>query len=170
MIDLLPSDWQVICRRVTDLALPIFRIPFNTRLRSEIISSLLEIETAKYYKETGHNIKNATTDQEPDLFFLDSNTPLEIKVTKSKKNIKWMGNKISKRESQFVLIVWDDVVPDLYNAEKGLKFYATTMHLTPSDWSSDEYSYHASFLSFKDIESKHRIDLVGSKTVMSEYR
>ena len=81
-----------------------------------------------------------------------------------------MGNKISKRESQFVLIVWDDVVPDLYNDEKGLKFYATTMYLTPSDWSSDEYSYHASFLSFKDIESKHRVDLVGSKTVMSEYR
>ena len=80
MIDLLPSDWDIICRRVTDIALPIFRIPFNTRLRSEIISSLFEIETAKYYKQTGHNIKNAANDQEPDLFFLDSNTPLEIKV------------------------------------------------------------------------------------------
>ena len=170
MLEFLPNDWNIICKRVTDLALPIFRIPFNTRLRSEIISSLFEIETAKYYKENNTNIRNATTDQEPDLFFLDSNTPLEIKVTKSKKNIKWMGNKISKRESQFVLVIWDDVVPDLYNTNTGLKFYATTMYLTPSDWSSDEYSYHASFLSFKDIENKNRIDLVGSKSVMTEYR
>lgn len=170
MLELLSNDWNIICKRVTDLALPIFHIPFNTRLRSEIISSLFEIETAKYYKENNTNIRNATTDQEPDLFFLDSNTPLEIKVTKAKKNIKWMGNKISKRESQFVLVIWDDVVPDLYNTNIGLKFYATTMYLTPSDWSSDEYSYHASFLSFKDIENKNRIDLVGSKSVMTEYR
>ena len=171
MIDLLPSDWDIICRRVTDIALPIFRIPFNTRLRSEIISSLFEIETAKYYKQTGHNIKNAANDQEPDLFFLDSNTPLEIKVTKSKKNIKWMGNKISKRESQFILIVWEENSPNLITSEKGLKFYITTVYLTPEDWTgkNDGYTYHASFLSYNNIRDKNRTDLVGNEIILEEY-
>ena len=65
------SDWAIIAEQVTKHTLPIFSIPFNTRLKSEIISSLFEIEAAKYFQSQGYNVKNATTDREPDLFFED---------------------------------------------------------------------------------------------------
>ena len=163
-MNLYPNDFDIICQNVTNLALPIFAIPFNTRLRSEIISSLFEIESAKYFT----NVKNATADHEPDLLFLESNTPLEIKVTKNKPYLKWMGNKISKKESQFVLIVWDDLEPNLYSTNKGLKFYITTTYLKPENWASDDpYTYHASFLSYNNIDNK--IDLIGSKNKLKEY-
>jgi hypothetical protein len=169
-IKLKQSDWKAIASRVTNRAMPIFEIPFNTRLRSEIISSLFEIETASYYKENGYNIKNASNDAEPDILFIDSNTPLEIKVTKDKGNNKWMGNKISKKESQFVLIVWDEIAPNLYNSNRALRFYITTTYLTPNDWSgkNDGYSYHASFLSMNVIRDK-REDLVGEEYMLSEF-
>lgn len=164
-------DWHNICQNVTNIALPIFNIPFNTRLRSEIISSLFEIESARYYKSQGYSVNNASHDGEPDLFFLDYNQPLEIKVTKKKKQIKWMGNKISKKDSQFVLIVWDEKDPNLYNDHKTLDFYITTTHLTPNDWSGsdDGYTYHASFLSWKDIISKEKEDLIGKSMALQEY-
>ena len=166
-----PSDWDTISQKVTSLALPIFKTPFNTRLRSEIISSLFEIESAKYYKQQGYSVKNASHDGEPDLFFLDNNQPLEIKVTKKKKQIKWMGNKISKKESQFVLIVWDEKEPNLYDSDRRLEYYITTTHLTPNDWSGDDgYSYHASFLSWKHLINKDKEDLIGNPIVLKEYR
>ena len=171
MINLNPTDWDSIARRVTNKALPIFEIPFNTRLKSEIISSLFEIETASYYKENGYNIKNASNYSEPDIFFIDSNTPLEIKVTKDKSSIKWMGNKISKKESQFVLIVLNEVESNLFSTDKGLKFYITTVYLTPEDWSGkdDGYSYHASFLPFSVVQSKEKTNLVGNEKKLCEY-
>ena len=164
VIPLKSIDWQVICQNVTNTALPIFQTPFNTRLKSEIISSLFEIETAKHY-----NIQNAKNDHEPDLLFHDK--PLEVKVTKHKNSLKWMGNKISKRESQFVLIVWDEKNPDLISTDKGLKFFITTLYLTPEDWTgkNDGYTYHASFLSFNSIRDKNRIDLIGNENVLEEY-
>ena len=166
LIDLKSEDWHTICQNVTNLALPIFDIPFNTRLKSEIISSLFEIESAKHY-----NIPNAKNDAEPDLFFTEYNKPVEIKVTKSKKSIKWMGNKISKKESQFVLIVWEEKNPDLLSSHKGLKFYVTTMYLTPEDWTGkdDGYTYHASFLSYNSIRNKEKKILIGQENVLEEY-
>lgn len=166
LIDLKTEDWQNICQNVTDLALPIFNIPFNTKLKSEIISSLFEIETAKYY-----NIPNAKNDSEPDLFFKEYNKPIEIKVTKYKKSIKWMGNKISKRESQFILIVWDEKNPDLLSSNRGLKYYITTMYLTPEDWTgkNDGYTYHASFLSYNSIKNKEKKILIGQENILEEY-
>ena len=166
LINLKSEDWKTICQNVTNFALPIFEIPFNTKLKSEIISSLFEIESAKHY-----NIPNAKNDTEPDLFFTEYNKPVEIKVTKNKKSIKWMGNKISKRESQFVLIVWEEKNPDLLSFNKGLKFYITTMYLTPEDWTgkNDGYSYHASFLSYNSIRDKDKIILIGQENVLEEY-
>jgi hypothetical protein len=166
MIELKPDDWRIICQNVTNLAMPIFQIPFSTKLKSEIISSLFEIESAKHY-----NIPNAKNDTEPDLFFPEYNQPVEIKVTKHKKSVRWMGNKISKRESQFVLIVWDEKNPDLMTNTNGLKFYITTMYLTPDDWTGkdDGYSYHASFLSFNSLKDKNKIDLIGRENILEEY-
>ena len=160
MIELVASDWRTIAQSVTELAVPIFTIPFNTRLKSEIISSLFEIESAKYFQEQGHRVKNATTDREPDLFFLDTNTPVEIKVTQKKKHLKWMGNKVSKRESQFVLISWEQ-------ADNAINYYITSTYLGQSNWSTDEYSYNATFLSWKNLNN--RKDIIGSKDIPERF-
>jgi hypothetical protein len=113
-------------------------------------------------------VKNALNDSEPDLFFTDLEKPVEIKVTKFRGTPKWMGNKISKKESQFVLIVWDEVITNLYDNKVGLKFYVTTTYLTPDNWSGqDGYEYHASFLSLNNIREK--VDLVGNVDILKEY-
>jgi hypothetical protein len=169
MIELSKDHWGDICQNVTNIAVPIFHIPFNTRLKSEIVSTLFEIESAKYYRKIGIKVKNALNDSEPDLFFTDLEKPVEIKVTKFRGTPKWMGNKISKKESQFVLIVWDEVITNLYDNKVGLKFYVTTTYLTPDNWSGqdDGYEYHASFLSMNNI--RERVDLIGNPDILQEY-
>jgi hypothetical protein len=168
-VNLQPTDWSNICANVTAIALPFFHIPFPTTVKSAILSSLFEIEAAKYYQSKGVSVKNSANDTEPDLFFQATQTSVEIKVTKLSKTIKFRGNKVSKRESQFVMIIWDEAEPDLYNTNKRLKFYVTTTYLTPSDWSGDIENYNASFLHYKDIENKVE-DLVGNRTVLCEYK
>jgi hypothetical protein len=148
------TDWAIIAEQVTKHTLPIFNIPFNTRLKSEIISSLFEIEAAKYFQSQGYNVKNATTDREPDLFFEDTQLPLEIKVTRRKKYLKWMGNKVSKQCAQYVLVSWEQ------DDSNSISYYITSTFLNRKDWSDDEYSYNASFLSWKSLEN--RKDIVGT--------
>lgn len=148
------NDWQQICQNVTNIAKPFFSIPFPTTVKSAILSSLFEIEAAKYYQSKGFNVKNSTNDTELDLYFQDTNTPIEIKVTKLSKTIKFRGNKVSKRESQFDI---------------GLKFYVTTLYLRPSDWLKECENYNASFLSYKSITDKIT-DLVGNVNNLREYK
>ena len=155
------KDWSVIAQNVTKKTLPIFSIPFNTRLKSEIISSLFEIESAKYFQSQGYNVKNATTDRQPDLFFEDLQTPLEIKVTRKKKTLKWMGNKVSKQCAQYILIAWEQL------SENTISYYITSTFLNRKDWSDDEYSYNASFLSWNSLEN--RKDIVGTKDMLEMY-
>jgi hypothetical protein len=166
---MLCEDWNAICQNVTDTAKPFFRIAFPTTVKSSILSSLFEIESAKYYQSKGYDVKNSTNDTEPDLFFHDTKTPIEIKVTKYSKNIKFRGNKVSKRESQFIMIIWDECKTDLYSTDIGLKFFVTTVYLTPEDWMKECKNYNASFLNYKDIVKKSK-DLVGTVSVLNEYR
>jgi len=163
------NDWSKICQNVTTIAKPFFSIPFPTTVKSAILSSLFEIEAAKYYRSKGYQVKNSTNDTEPDLFFQDTNTPVEIKVTKLSKTIKFRGNKVSKRESQFVMIIWDETNTNLYENEKTLKFYVTTLYLTPDDWSKECQNYNASFLEYNRIKNKVK-DLVGNVMVLEEYK
>ena len=90
------DDWSNICANVTAIALPFFRIPFPTTVKSSILSSLFEIEAAKYYQSKGIQVKNSANDTEPDLFFQSTQTPVEIKVAKLSNTIKFRGNKVSK--------------------------------------------------------------------------
>ena len=167
MID--SNDWHIICQNVTTIAKPFFSIPFPTTVKSAILSSLFEIEAAKYYQTKGYNVKNSTNDTEPDLYFLDTNTSIEIKVTKKSKNIKFRGNKVSKRESQFIMIIWDESKPNLFDYENKLEFYVTTIYLTPDDWSNECQNYNASFLDYNKIKNKVK-DLVGNVMVLEEYK
>lgn len=155
LLDLLTTQhWTNITQRVTNQVFPLLLKNFNTRLKSELVSAFFENEACEYYKTLNVNVVSAKTDREPDLFFKDFKQPLEIKVTKEKKNIKWMGNNISKRESHFVLVVWSE-------HDTFLRFYITATYLTPENWKKSEKNYNASFLQLKDINDK--IDLVKHK-------
>ena len=149
------KSWAIIAQNVTNYALPIFEIPFNTRLKSEIISSLFEIESAKHFQSIGYNVKNAKNDHEPDLYFVDESLCVEIKVTRKKKSLKWMGNKVSKREAQFILIAWEQI------DNESILYYITSTYLNKTNWTTDEYSYNASFLSWKTLENRQ--DILGCK-------
>ena len=125
--------------------MPILKIKFNTRLRSEIVSSLFEMEAQKYYESCGLKVKSASNDQEPDLFFEEEKTPVEIKVTKEKKSVTWMGNNVSKRISPFILITWME-------QEDNLVFTVHKTFLTPDDWTKSKQNYNASFLKLSEIK------------------
>ena len=127
------------------MAMPILKIKFNTRLRSEIVSSLFEMEAQKYYESCGLKVKSASNDQEPDLFFEEEKTPVEIKVTKEKKSVTWMGNNVSKRISPFILITWME-------QEDNLVFTVHKTFLTPDDWTKSKQNYNASFLKLSEIK------------------
>ena len=81
------QHWMTICQNVTNVATPILKYDFNTRLRSEIISSLFEMQAQEYYESIGLKVKSASNDHEPDLFFEEQQCPVEIKVTKEKKQV-----------------------------------------------------------------------------------
>lgn len=139
------QHWLNICQNVTNMAMPILKIKFNTRLRSEIVSSLFEMEAQKYYESCGLKVKSASNDQEPDLFFEEEKTPVEIKVTKEKKSVTWMGNNVSKRISPFILITWME-------QEDNLVFTVHKTFLTPDDWTKSKQNYNASFLKLSEIK------------------
>lgn len=147
MKELNSEHWSNICQQVTNVAVPILKIKFNTRLRSEIISSLFEMEAERYYKSIGYRVRSALTDKDPDLLFEDMNRTVEVKVTKEKPSIKWMGNNVSKRSSDFVLVVWNEY--DDY-----LQFTVSKTYLTPDDWEKSKKNFNASFLSLKNIKNK----------------
>lgn len=138
------EHWTEICQHVTNLAIPILEINFNTRLRSEIISSLFEIEAERHYKSIGYKIHSAQNDREPDLLFEEENRTVEIKVTKEKPTIKWMGNNISKRSSDFILVIWNEFGGHL-------QFTVAKTYLTPNDWQKSKKNFNASFLQLNNI-------------------
>lgn len=144
---LIRRHWWHICQNVTNMALPILKIKFNTRLRSEIISSLFEMQAQEYYESIGLKVKSASNDHEPDLFFEEQQCPVEIKVTKEKKQVKWMGNNVSKRVSDFILITWNE-----FDDNEKLNFCVYKTFLTPDDWQKSKANYNASFLKLSDIK------------------
>jgi hypothetical protein len=157
------DDWSNICQRVTTIALPIFKIPFPLRVKSSMLSALFEIEAAKYYNEQGIPVRNAQTDFEPDLIFLENNTILEIKVTKKSKTNRFRGNKVSKNDSHYILIVWDET-PELHNLYEeyrppSMSFKVIHSYIKQSEWDKECSNYNASFLS---------VDHLSDSTVLVE--
>lgn len=75
------------------------------------MSNLFETQSAKYFNSIGIDTKSSTIDKDPDLFFLQSNQPCEIKVTGvntiNPTKCKWMGGKYSKRTSDFIFVMWN---------------------------------------------------------------
>lgn len=148
-MELKTEDWTIICQNVTNIILPMFRVPFPPRVKSSMLSALFEIEAAKYYNSINIPTRNAQSDFEPDITFLRDNTTLEIKVTKESKSNRFRGNKLSKNDSHYLLIVWDfEMVNSLFEEEtkETMTFDIVHAFIEQRQWDKDCSNYNASFI------------------------
>jgi hypothetical protein len=98
--------WESIENKVIEQVLPFIKLNIKAKLISELISELTEKITAEYFSQIYSGlVKSATSDNDPDLMFGD--IPLEVKVAKYSNGFNWRGGKFSKRQSDYIFIVWD---------------------------------------------------------------
>ena len=136
-----PEHWHQICHNVTSLAIGIFPHIKGKKLKSEIMSNLFETQSSNYFNSIGIKTKSSVIDKDPDLFFLESNKPCEIKVTgvndPRPKSCKWMGGKYSKRTSDFIFVMWNyqEIKNTLYGQENaGLNLNVIQCYVNESEW------------------------------------
>ena len=92
MITFESDDWKNIFKSVSEDAYDIFsKYEFRTKLKSEIVSSLVVSHAEKYFNSKGRIVRKDKTDRDPDLFFTKENLPLEIKVSRHSKSLKWQA-------------------------------------------------------------------------------
>ena len=120
----------------------------STKLKSELISNMLETSFSKVVPNTIAPLQ----DSEPDLMV--KGVPLEIKTAKTTHT--WRGGEFSKRESEYLLVSYDDT-------NDHLKWFFLHTFLKESDWkSSGSNSYYATTIDLNDvIQSKEYSIMVG---------
>jgi hypothetical protein len=140
-----PEHWQNICKRVSTIAKEnIFPYVRSNRVRSGILSELFENQSAEYFTSIGIKTKSCDTDKEPDLTFVDRNQTCEIKVTSSNKQ-EWMGNHVSKKNSEYVLISW--------KYTDTLEFSVINVYLSQDDWNRLG-NYNGTKINSKTLQNK----------------
>ena len=120
----------------------------STKLKSELISNMLEASFSKVVPD----VISPFTDGEPDLYV--KGKPLEIKTAKT--THVWRGGEFSKRESDYLLVSYDDSGDDL-------KWFFLHTYLMESDWkSSGSDSYYATTIDLNDVlDGKEHTILMG---------
>lgn len=110
---------------------------FSTKLKSELISSVWETS----FSYIVPNVIAPKTDNEPDLYI--DNQPLELKTSKT--TTTWRGGEFSKRESNYLLIAWDEL-NDMF------QWFVCFSYLTEDDWkSSTSSNYYATTIDIGDV-------------------
>lgn len=101
----------------------------STKLKSELISNFLETSFSEVLSE----VEAPKSDHLPDL--LVKKEPLEIKTAKTTR--KWRGGEYSKRESDYLMVSYDD-------SDDSMKWFFLYTYLKESDWkSSVSENYYA---------------------------
>ena len=119
----------------------------STKLKSELISNMLEASFASVVPE----VTAPFSDNEPDLWVVS--TPLEIKTAKT--THIWRGGEFSKRESDYLMVSYDD-------SGEELKWFFLHTYLLESDWkSSGSGNYYATTIDLNDILKKDCTIFVG---------
>jgi hypothetical protein len=120
----------------------------STKLKSELISNMLEASFSKVVPD----VISPFSDGEPDLYV--KGTTLEIKTAKT--THIWRGGEFSKRESDYLLVSYDDSGDDL-------TWFFIHTYLMESDWkSSVSDSYYATTIDLNYVmESKEYHILMG---------
>lgn len=129
------EDMKIVIDNVTQDALSIFKLcNFSTACKSRIISEMLEENIAKYFGG-----QRAKTDREPDVYFPDLNSFLEIKVTridgKYPKRVKFQGGGYSKRPGQYLLFTWSEPQKNLFD-KTSMNFRYANTYIQEDDWKS----------------------------------
>lgn len=166
------NDWKSICRNVASIAFPIFPHIKKKSVRSAIISNLFETQSELYFNTKGINTKSSKNDQEPDLYFVDQNVPLELKVTGiddtiTCKTITWLGGRYSKRNSDHVFIMWKYTLPSIMmNEPDMLSFAAIKTFVSEDDWKelSNSKDYYGLGFKSPQFDTKEYDMLVGDYT------
>jgi hypothetical protein len=122
----------------------------STKLKSELISNMLEASFSKVVP----NVVSPFSDGEPDLWVMDK--ALEIKTAKT--THVWRGGEFSKRESDYLLVSYDDSGGDL-------RWFFLHTYLMESDWkSSGSASYYATTIDLNDVLSSKEYSILVGKT------
>ena len=123
------EHWIKILNNVVEELQFVLTRNIKLKLKSELISEMTEKLAQEYFSKIySEDVKCASCDNDPDLMF--GNTPVEIKVAKYCNGFCWRGGKYSKRESDYVLIVWDF---NKYNPEV-IQFAVYKSFLNKQDW------------------------------------
>ena len=104
---------------------------FGSKNQSELLSKIFEKVAADVYSSYGEEAVNPTSDNDPDLYFVDAGHPLEIKVTCGD---TWTGGTFSKRPADYLLISWDKDTKD--------NCFVALAHLEKSDWLPGGKNYY----------------------------
>lgn len=109
----------------------------STKLKSELISNILESS----FSSVLDDVEDPKKDSMPDLMVNDK--PLEIKTAKTTR--KWRGGEYSKRESDYLMVSYDD-------SDDKLKWFFIYTYLTEDDWeSSKSANYYATTVDLDHI-------------------
>lgn len=110
---------------------------FSTKLKSELISNIVETS----FSTIVPNTTAPKMDSEPDLII--DTKPLELKTSKT--TTTWRGGEFSKRESDYLLIAWNEIKGEF-------KWFVCYTYLKESDWkSSQSSSYYATTIDINDV-------------------
>jgi hypothetical protein len=152
-----PEHWQKICNNVKEIVeAHIFPFVRSKRVLSSIMSELFENQSADYFNSIGIKTKACNNDKEPDLYFIDTDSTCEIKVTSSK-NREWMGNHISKKNSEYVLISWEHIKEHgtlFGTVPENIEFSVINVFLEQSDWKTLGAEYNGTKITSKTLEGK----------------
>ncbi len=122
-------------------------VDLKSKLKSEIFSKLVEINSAKIFsKYLGYEVIAAKSDRDPDLYFTKLEKPLEVKITVTKGT--WTGGEFSKRTSHYLLIS---------RSRNFDKFFVTLVFLKEDEWESSMekgYNFYGPRLSKKYLYGK----------------
>jgi hypothetical protein len=178
------NHWHQICQKVTNISLTIFPHIKGKKLKSEILSNLFETQSAEYFNSIGIKTESASSDKEPDLFFLDTEKPCEIKVTgidhPFTKKCKWMGGKYSKRTSDFIFIIWNyQPNQNTLYGEQSESLYLSVLncYVEENEWKTIDngnQNYYATVFESSDILKREHKYLVGNYNtedfILKEYK
>ena len=163
------NHWQNIANEVTTTALPILPHIRSRKLRSEIISSLFESKAAEYFNANDIPVRACESDRDPDLTFVTTNTPLEIKVTGSDhtiaKRFKWMGGKYSKRTSDHIFIAYCYTQPTIIEPNPTIKYFIAKCFVSENDWKTIDNgneNYYATIFTTDDMSQRETEILIGN--------
>jgi hypothetical protein len=161
--------WKKISELVTEQALKILPHLTSSKLKSEVISNLFESQSADYFNSMNIPVRACESDRDPDLYFVEEEKPLEIKVTRCKhshsKTLKWRGGKYSKRNSDHLFIAWHYIEPTIIDPSSQILYFMAQTYVESDEWKITDKgrnNYYATSFSSDNLINKNTEIILGN--------